>query len=67
MLFLSRLFLILIASAAALPAQKIRIGLIGLDTSHVIAFTSLLNEENNPLHVPGAIVTAAYKLSLIHI
>ena len=61
MLFLSRLFLILIASAAALPAQKIRIGLIGLDTSHVIAFTSLLNEENNPLHVPGAIVTAAYK------
>ena len=61
MLFLSRLFLILIASTAALPAQKIRIGLIGLDTSHVIAFTSLLNEDNNPSHVPGAIVTAAYK------
>ena len=61
MIFLSRLLLLLIASAAALRAQKIRIGLIGLDTSHVIAFTSLLNEEQNPSHIPGATVTAAYR------
>ena len=30
-----------------LPAQKqIKLGIIGLDTSHSIAFTKLLNSEN---------------------
>lgn len=38
-----------------------RIGLIGLDTSHVTAFTSLLNDPSNPDHVPGARVVAAFK------
>ena len=39
----------------------LRLGLIGLDTSHVIAFTSRFNDSNNPNHVPGGRVVAAYK------
>jgi hypothetical protein len=39
----------------------IRVGIIGLDTSHVTAFTALLNDPSNPNHVPGARVVAAYR------
>lgn len=46
------------ASAQGTP---LRIGIIGLDTSHVTAFTALLNDPTNPNHVPGARVVAAYK------
>lgn len=46
------------ASAQDAP---LRIGIIGLDTSHVTAFTALLNDPTNPNHVPGARVVAAYK------
>lgn len=35
-------------------------GLIGLDTSHVIAFTRLLNDTNRDDHIPGARVVAAF-------
>ncbi len=38
----------------------LRVGMIGLDTSHVIAFTELLNDPRNPNHVPGAKVVAGY-------
>ena len=41
--------------------KSLRLGLIGLDTSHVIAFTSRFNEPDNPNHVPGATVIAAFK------
>ncbi|MCI0420183.1 MAG: Gfo/Idh/MocA family oxidoreductase [Acidobacteria bacterium] len=47
--------------ATAESPQPIRVGLIGLDTSHVIAFTKLLNDSSNPDHVPGARVVAAFK------
>ncbi|HOQ31949.1 MAG TPA: Gfo/Idh/MocA family oxidoreductase [Candidatus Hydrogenedens sp.] len=40
---------------------ELKIGLIGLDTSHVIAFTQLFNDPNNPKHIPGAKVTLAYR------
>lgn len=39
----------------------IRIGLIGLDTSHVTAFTSRFNDPKSKNHVPGAKVVAAFK------
>ena len=39
----------------------LRIGLIGLDTSHVIAFTKTLNDPSDPNFVPGGRVVAAYK------
>ena len=38
----------------------LRVGIIGLDTSHVTAFTSLLNDPAAEHHVPGARVVAAY-------
>ena len=50
-----------LAVLAALPAAaQIRVGIVGLDTSHVVAFTKILNDPKNPDHVPGAKVVAAY-------
>jgi predicted dehydrogenase len=40
---------------------EIKVGVIGTDTSHVTAFTKLLNDKNDPNHVPGAKVVAAFK------
>jgi predicted dehydrogenase len=40
-----------------------RIGIIGLDTSHVTAFTKLLNDPSARNHVPGGKVVAAFKSS----
>ena len=31
-------------SAADAPAKVLRVGMIGLDTSHVLAFTKLIND-----------------------
>jgi hypothetical protein len=45
----------------ATPSQPLRVGMIGLDTSHVVAFTQLLNDPARPGHVAGARVVAAYK------
>lgn len=45
----------------SLHAAELKIGLIGLDTSHVIAFTELLNNPTNKDHVPGAKVVVAFK------
>jgi predicted dehydrogenase len=39
----------------------IKVGIIGLDTSHVIAFTEDLNDPSNKDHVAGLQVVAAYK------
>ncbi|MBH8607520.1 Gfo/Idh/MocA family protein [Thermoactinomyces sp. CICC 10521] len=39
---------------------EIKIGIIGLDTSHVTAFTQLLNDPDHPHHVPGGRVVAAF-------
>lgn len=49
------------AQQAPQGAQPIRVGLIGLDTSHAVAFTELLNDTSRADHVPGARVVAAYK------
>ncbi len=42
-------------------AAEIRLGIIGLDTSHVTAFTETLNNSKAKDHVPGARVVAAFK------
>jgi len=39
---------------------ELKIGIIGCDTSHVPAFTRLLNDARDPFHVPGGRVVAAY-------
>lgn len=46
---------------AAPQGAELRIGLIGLDTSHVIAFTQALNDPAYPNHIPGGRVVAAFK------
>lgn len=42
-------------------AADLRLGLIGLDTSHVTAFTEILNNPTAKDHVPGARVVAGFK------
>ncbi len=57
--------LVILASGTILALQAagadLRIGIIGLDTSHVIAFTKSLNGPAGADHVPGGRVVAAYK------
>src|SRR5688572_23350707 len=53
--------MMLTAAVSHAQARTIRIGLIGLDTSHAVAFTQLLNDPSRPDHVPGARVVAAFK------
>jgi Oxidoreductase family, NAD-binding Rossmann fold len=43
------------------PGADLRLGIIGTDTSHVTAFTKILNDASSPEHVPGARVVAAFK------
>ncbi len=58
------LFLMLVLSltiSTLYSSEKpIKVGLIGLDTSHAPAFTKFLNETTNENYVPGAKVVAAY-------
>jgi GFO/IDH/MocA oxidoreductase family protein len=49
------------SSGAKTQTTEIKLGIIGCDTSHVIAFTKLLNDKNDPNHIPGARVVAAFK------
>ena len=55
-----RLPALTLAGALACAAQ-IRIGIVGTDTSHVIAFTRVLNDPAAKNHIPGARIVAAYK------
>jgi hypothetical protein len=63
----SRSFISIAAVLAWLQApgmraeQPLKVGIVGLDTSHAVAFTQLLNDPTDPNHVPGAVVTVAYK------
>lgn len=50
----------LVGSLAA-HAAELRLGIIGCDTSHVPAFTEVLNNPQAKGHVPGARVVAAFK------
>src|SRR5262249_29106435 len=56
-----KLFFVLAAAVCA-GAADIRIGIIGTDTSHVPAFTKMLNGDASEAgHMAGARVVAAYK------
>ena len=61
--FLAKLLpsIVLGVTLAANAADELRIGMIGLDTSHVTAFTALLNDPKSPNHVSGAKIVAAFK------
>ena len=54
------LFLLTLCSSA-FAQNPIRIGIVGTDTSHVPAFTQMLNDPSRPDHVPGARIVAAFK------
>ncbi|MDB6040537.1 MAG: Oxidoreductase family, NAD-binding Rossmann fold [Verrucomicrobiales bacterium] len=47
--------------AMASQAADLKVGIIGLDTSHVVAFTELLNDAGRKNHIPGAKVVAAFR------
>jgi hypothetical protein len=53
--------LAILVTLAGAAGADLRLGIIGTDTSHVIAFTKILNDPNSPDHVAGARVVAAYK------
>jgi predicted dehydrogenase len=47
-------------ATALAPSRTVRIGLIGLDTTHATTFADLLHNPYNPDHIPGARVVAAF-------
>lgn len=51
----------LLGAFSMLVSAEIKVGIIGTDTSHVIAFTKILNNPQNPDHIPGAKIVAAFK------
>ena len=53
--------LLLVLSLESISAADLKLGMIGLDTSHVIAFTKLLHETNNKDYVSGGKVVVAFK------
>ena len=56
------LFITMIATMdRAVHAADLKIGVIGLDTSHATAFTEILNNPQAKDHVAGAKVVAAFK------
>ena len=60
---MKRLSLLVVAVVLSSPclAADLRLGLIGTDTSHVIAFTKAFNGPPGADHVDGAHVVAAFK------
>lgn len=52
--------IVALTAAAAEPQKSFRAGIIGLDTSHVIAFTQVLNDPKAAEDVAGVRVVAAY-------
>ena len=52
---------VLLAAGSCAFAAELRLGIVGTDTSHAVAFTSLLNDPAAADHLQGARVVAAYK------
>jgi len=42
-------------------SAELRLGMVGLDTSHATAFTQLINDPTDKNHVPGGRVVAAFR------
>jgi hypothetical protein len=56
-----KLFCLLLAGGGLLSAADLRLGIVGTDTSHAVAFTKILNDPSSPDYIPGARVVAAFK------
>lgn len=50
-----------LALAVSASGADLRIGMVGLDTSHVSVFSKIFNDPANKDHVPGGRVVAAFK------
>src|SRR5690625_6035066 len=61
LLTIASLLVLLTFSSASAKTDEIRVGIIGLDTSHVVVFTRMFNDTEHKDHVPGARVVAAFK------
>lgn len=59
--FLLRCVALLPLVAVASSAADIRLGMVGLDTSHAVAFTKILHDPTAKDHIPGARVVGAWK------
>ena len=55
------IFLVSCAATTLVIAKEVRIGLIGLDTSHVVAFTKIINDPKATGALGNAKVTAAFR------
>jgi predicted dehydrogenase len=58
---LLRLLLIGGCALSTVLAAELRLGIIGCDTSHAVAFSEVLNNPNAKGHVPGTKVVAAFR------
>ena len=58
---LCRGFLLALLTPLALCAAELRLGMIGLDTSHVTAYLNIFNDPKHKDHVPGAKIVAGFK------
>jgi hypothetical protein len=56
-----KLFFALLLTPLFVAGADLRLGIVGTDTSHVVAFAKILNDDSQPDHVPGARIVAAYK------
>ena len=59
-LLLSGVFVLASSESRAADVPELRVGIIGLDTSHVIAFTKMLNADNADADIAKCRVVAAY-------
>ena len=51
----------LVAASSAIFAADLRVGMIGLDTSHAVEFTKRFNDPADKNFIPGLKVVAAVK------
>ena len=57
---MKRIILSIVCGAAVIARAETKVGIIGLDTSHAIAFTKIMNVTKDPA-VAGFRVTHAYQ------
>lgn len=55
------ILLLAFSGASLIRGEDLKLGIIGTDTSHAIAFTKVLNDVTAPDHIEGARVVAAFK------
>jgi len=56
-----RILCFLLAAILSATATDLKVGMIGLDTSHVVEFTKRLNDQTDKDFIPGARVVVAFK------